>query len=211
MGEYRKLLIEAQDPTCTLTPGANPVIDTQCGRNLGTSTQWDSAAFVPSQYRLAEYGFESDLTVGGEDPTTAVPSETPAANRALDLRILVVDDSETTRRILRAIVQSRSWTVCGEAENGVSGIKLFQKLQPDLVLIDLAMPDINGVKVAERMSVLNPKIPLILFTVLDLQGLEKAARDAGIFAVVSKAQAWDLITTIESAVAKFYPDSTEEV
>src|SRR3984893_4846224 len=118
----------------------------------------------------------------------------------MSLRILIVDDSETTRRILRAIVRSREWTVCGEAENGQSGIKQFQELKPDLVLIDLAMPDINGIETATRMSTLNPRVPLILFTVLDLQGLANAARDAGICAIVSKAQAWNLIKTIEAAV-----------
>ena len=118
----------------------------------------------------------------------------------MDLRILIVDDSETTRRILRAIVRSRAWTVCGEAESGRSGIKQFQELRPDLVFIDLAMPDINGIEVAKRMSTLSPRVPLILFTILDLEGLEKAAREVGISAIVSKAQAWDLIKSIESVV-----------
>ncbi len=118
----------------------------------------------------------------------------------MDLRILIVDDSETTRRILRAIVRSREWTVCGEAETGRSGIKKFQELKPDLVVIDLAMPDINGIEAARRMSVLNPRVPLVLFTVLELEGLETAARQAGICAIVSKAQAWDLIKSIETAV-----------
>jgi CheY-like chemotaxis protein len=67
----------------------------------------------------------------------------------------------------------------------------------------LAMPDINGIEAAKRMSTLNPRVPLILFTVLDLEGLEKAATDAGICAVVSKAQAWNLIETIETAVASY--------
>ena len=117
-----------------------------------------------------------------------------------DLRILIVDDSDTTRRILRAIIRSREWTICGEAETGRSGIRQFQRLKPDLVLIDLAMPDINGIEAAKRMSVLNPKTPLILFTILDLEGIERVAHEAGICAVVSKAQAWDLVKSIETAV-----------
>jgi two-component system chemotaxis response regulator CheY len=119
------------------------------------------------------------------------------------LRILIIDDSETTRRILRAIVLSRDWKVCGEAETGRIGIAKFQELNPDLVLIDLAMPDINGIEAAKRMSTLNPRVPLILFTVLDLDGLEKAATEAGICAIVSKAQAWNLIKTIETAVSTY--------
>jgi len=101
---------------------------------------------------------------------------------------------------LRAIIRSREWTICGEAECGRAGIRQFQKLKPDLVLIDLAMPDINGIEAARRMSVLNPKVPLILFTILDLEGLDRVAHEAGICSIVSKAQAWDLIKSIEDAV-----------
>jgi chemotaxis response regulator CheB len=115
----------------------------------------------------------------------------------MDLRILIVDDSETTRRILRTILNSRKWIVCGEAENGRSGIRKFQKLKPDLVLI-------NGIEAAKRMSMLNPRVPLILFTVLDLQGLERPAREAGISAIVSKAQAWNLINSIETVTSHFH-------
>jgi CheY-like chemotaxis protein len=69
------------------------------------------------------------------------------------------------------------------------------------VLIDLALPDINGIQAAKRMSMINPK-PLILFTVLDLDGLEEPAREAGICAIVSKAQAWNLIGSIERAATR---------
>jgi CheY-like chemotaxis protein len=121
----------------------------------------------------------------------------------MDLRILIVDDSDTTRRILRTIVSSRNWTVCGEADSGRSGIRKFQDLKPDLVLIDLALPDVNGIQAAKRMSMINPDVPLVLFTVLDLDGLEEPAREAGICAIVSKAQAWNLIASIERAATRF--------
>jgi DNA-binding NarL/FixJ family response regulator len=119
------------------------------------------------------------------------------------MRILIVDDCETTRRILRVIARSRDWTVCGEADSGRSGIREFQRVKPDVVLIDLAMPDINGIEAAKRMSVLNPGVPLILFTVLNADGLQEAAQDAGISSIVSKAQAWDLIGAVENTAQKF--------
>lgn len=118
------------------------------------------------------------------------------------LRILIVDDSDATRRILSTIVRSRQWTVCGEAESGWSGIKKFQELRPDLVLLDLAMPDINGIEVARMMSGLDKTVPIILFTVLNLDGLEKTARNAGVYAIVSKAECWNLLTAIEGAVGQ---------
>jgi DNA-binding NarL/FixJ family response regulator len=126
------------------------------------------------------------------------------------MRILIVDDCETTRRILRVIARSRDWTVCGEAETGRSGIREFQRVKPDVVLIDLAMPDINGIETAKRMSVLNPGVPLILFTVLNAEGLEDAAHDAGISSIVSKAQAWDLIGTVETTAQRFREAATRQ-
>ncbi len=116
-----------------------------------------------------------------------------------ELRVLIVDDSETMRRLLRAIIGSRQWTVCGEAETGVGGVEKFAELKPDLVLIDLALPDINGMEVARRISAMGNTVPLILFTVLDVDGLKAAAGQAGISQVVSKAQVWDLIRSIELA------------
>jgi two-component system, chemotaxis family, chemotaxis protein CheY len=118
------------------------------------------------------------------------------------LQILIVDDSDVTRRILSTIVRSRHWTVCGEAEDGWSAVRQFQELKPDLVLLDLAMPDINGIEVARMMSGLDPTVPIILFTVVDVEGLDDAARRAGICAVVSKAQCWNLLQSIETAVAQ---------
>jgi|ERR1700730_918811 len=121
----------------------------------------------------------------------------------MDLRILIVDDSETMRRIIATIVGSRpGWTVCGEAEDGLSGIQKFQELRPDLVLLDFGMPDINGIETAAWMSTANPTVPLILFTVMDSEGLELAASKAGICAVVRKAEAWNLIASIEAASAQ---------
>jgi two-component system chemotaxis response regulator CheY len=121
----------------------------------------------------------------------------------LELRVLIVDDSENTRRLLRAIMGSRQWNVCGEAENGLDGVERYKDLKPDLVVIDLALPDINGIEVAKRMSSLNQSVPLVLFTVLEVEGLEAAAGRAGICQVVSKAQVWNLISSIEKAVTAY--------
>src|SRR3977135_415130 len=75
-----------------------------------------------------------------------------AQNMSSLLRILIVDDSGVTRRILSTIVRSRNWTVCGEANDGWSAVKKFQELKPDVVLLDLAMPDSNGIDVARTLT-----------------------------------------------------------
>jgi two-component system, chemotaxis family, chemotaxis protein CheY len=115
----------------------------------------------------------------------------------VSLRILLVDDSETTRRILRVLLGSRQWDICGEAEDGCSGIELFEQLKPDLVVLDLAMPDMNGIEAAEVMSVIDSRVPIILFTILGFEGLETSATEAGIRAIVPKDNAWSLIPHIE--------------
>jgi two-component system chemotaxis response regulator CheB len=121
----------------------------------------------------------------------------------MDLRILIVDDSVSMRRIIATIVSSHSgWTICGEAEGGLSGIEKFQELSPDLVLLDFGMPDINGIEAASRMSTANPTVPLILFTIWDLEGLERTTAKAGICAVVQKSEAWKLIAQIETVFAQ---------
>jgi two-component system chemotaxis response regulator CheY len=126
----------------------------------------------------------------------------------MELRILVVDDSKTTRRVLAAMVGSR-WTVCGEAENGWSGLRKFRELKPDLVLLDLAMPDIDGIEAARQMHAINPSVPLILFTLLDPWGLESAARKAGIIRVVSKSEGWKLMQTIEEVASQLEASNQE--
>ncbi len=116
-------------------------------------------------------------------------------------RILVVEDSEITRRMIRAVLETRdAWTICGEAENGLAGVKQFQALRPDVVILDLTMPDIDGLEVAHRMSNLDSHVPLILFTLCDMEEILPAARRAGIYATVSKHQVLDLVRTIESAM-----------
>jgi two-component system chemotaxis response regulator CheY len=118
----------------------------------------------------------------------------------LPLRVLIVDDSETTRRILRDIIHSHYWFVCGEAESGWSGVRKFEELKPDVVILDLSMPDISGIEAAKWMTESDPTVPLILFTVLETEGIESAARQAGIRAIVPKSQVWKLLTSIETAV-----------
>jgi DNA-binding NarL/FixJ family response regulator len=117
------------------------------------------------------------------------------------IRILVVDDSDVSRRIVRAMVrESPKLSVCGEAENGAIGVRKFESLKPDVVVLDLSLPDITGIEAAQLMASADPSVPLILFTILEIEGIENAAKEAGIRAIVPKTEAWDLISTIETEV-----------
>jgi CheY-like chemotaxis protein len=119
----------------------------------------------------------------------------------MNLRILVVDDSKMTGRVISGLVGTR-WTVCGEASDGRSGVKQFRTLKPDLVLVDLAMPDIDGIEVSRQMNAIDPTVPLILFTLMDASALQGAARAAGVSRIVSKAEGWKLLEAIEELAAQ---------
>jgi two-component system, chemotaxis family, chemotaxis protein CheY len=129
-------------------------------------------------------------------PVRSANYQTAGRGAAVNPRILVVDDSKTTRRVLSAMVSSR-WTVCGEADCGTSAVKKFRELKPDIVVLDLAMPDIDGIEVGRQIHAIDPAAPIVLFTLLDPWGLEGPARNAGIQFVIPKTDAWRLIEAIE--------------
>jgi CheY-like chemotaxis protein len=70
-----------------------------------------------------------------------------------------------------------------------------------VVILDLAVPDMDGIQAAKLMAKANPNTPIILFTLLGIEGLEPLAKEAGISAIVPKAEAWNLLGSIESLVS----------
>ena len=102
-------------------------------------------------------------------------------------RILIVDDNPQVRNALRICLQmNQAHEVCGEAENGHDGIELAKRLKPDIVLLDYAMPSMNGVEAARLISASMPQCGLILFTMFASDELRTLAQAAGVRAVVSK-------------------------
>jgi DNA-binding NarL/FixJ family response regulator len=114
-----------------------------------------------------------------------------------ELRILIVDDSETARRVAGTILRTRNWTICGEAENGRTGVEKFQKLKPDVLLLDLSMPDMVSIEAAQQMTTANPSVPLILFTIVMTKEIGIAGREAGIRTIVPKSDTRSLVADIE--------------
>jgi CheY-like chemotaxis protein len=101
--------------------------------------------------------------------------------------ILIVDDNAVIRRSLRTIFESEGWEICGEATNGQDAIAKAQELKPDLIVLDLSMPVMNGMEAAPQLRRLLPHVPILVFTVYASAIPEEEAAAAGITAVVSKA------------------------
>jgi DNA-binding NarL/FixJ family response regulator len=102
-------------------------------------------------------------------------------------RILIVDDSLAIRKILREMLAREArWKVCGEASNGREGLEKAQQLKPDLIVLDLSMPVMNGLDAARELTRVLPGVPLVMFTNFETAHLKQEALSRGIKAVVSK-------------------------
>jgi DNA-binding NarL/FixJ family response regulator len=104
-------------------------------------------------------------------------------------KILVVDDNAAIRRVLCELFQSQAgFDVCGEAENGKEAIDKVQELNPDLIVLDLSMPVMNGLDAARVLKHMMPSVPLIMFSEYSDAFCEQEARSAGISALISKSE-----------------------
>ena len=122
-------------------------------------------------------------------------------------RFLIVDDSDLVRRSLRTVLQANpEWVVCGEAPDGLTAVELFKDLQPNIVILDFQMPGINGIETARRMSMIEPAIPIVLFTQHASADLERHAREVGIRSVVSKTNAFPMVGMIEALLGNGNPE-----
>ena len=118
--------------------------------------------------------------------------------------VLVVDDNEFIRRSLCKVFTSEAdFDVCGEAENGREAIEKALELRPDLIVMDLSMPVMNGIEAARALKGLLPTVPLIIFSAYSDVFSENEARSAGVAALVSKSDHVSVL--IDKARVLFYP------
>ena len=98
-------------------------------------------------------------------------------------RILIVDDAQFTRNILKKIISKTGYCeVVGEAKNGNEAISLYKKLKPDLVTMDLVMPQQGGIETTEKLLKIDPKATIIVVSALGqealvLEAAKKGAKD----------------------------------
>jgi AmiR/NasT family two-component response regulator len=126
----------------------------------------------------------------------------PTAERPVP-RIIIADDESLIRLDLREMLTHLGYDVVGEADDGRTALDLARKLRPDLVIMDIKMPDVDGITAAEGLTV-ERIAPVLLLTAYSDQPLVERAKEAGVVGYVVKPfRETELMPIIELSLARF--------
>jgi DNA-binding NarL/FixJ family response regulator len=110
-------------------------------------------------------------------------------------RILLVDDHSSFRHMLRTFLElNPNWEVCGEAADGCEAVKKTTELHPDIVLMDLDMPRLNGLEATRRIHKLSPSVRILILTLHENSVLPQIAQDSGAQGYVLKSESFDVLS-----------------
>src|SRR5580704_2731143 len=108
----------------------------------------------------------------------------------MPVRILVADDHHVVRTGLRALLESKSgWQVCAEAANGREAVEKARELKPDVAVLDIGMPLLNGVEATRQIRKLSPKTEILILTMHDSDLLVQEVLEAGALGYILKDDA----------------------
>ena len=113
-------------------------------------------------------------------------------------RILIADDHKSVLRALRALLGANpAWEICGDAVDGKEAVARAAELRPDVIILDLVMPRLDGLSAAKQICKLMPDVPIVLHTLYTSTELDFAANKHGIRRVVDKTKPGALISAVE--------------
>jgi len=118
----------------------------------------------------------------------------------VSLRILVADDYALVRRGVCSILKSQAgWTICGEASDGHQAAQMAKDLKPDVVILDIGMPGLNGLDATRQILAENEEQRILILTINDSEGLIRAGLSAGARGFVLKSDAAkDLVIAVQA-------------
>jgi len=117
-------------------------------------------------------------------------------------RILVVDDFEPFRRLTRSMLETPRFRVVGQASDGLEAVQKARELQPDLILLDIGLPKLNGLCAAEQMRKVSPRSIILFLTQDNSQDVVQEALNSGALGYVHKTRTHrDLLPAIDSVLA----------
>ena len=93
--------------------------------------------------------------------------------------ILIVDDAAFMRLTIRKIMEPEGHTIIGEAATGVEAVQQFAELRPDVVILDITMPDMNGIEALKRIKILDPKAKIVICSAMGQKSMVAKAVELG--------------------------------
>jgi len=119
------------------------------------------------------------------------------------LRILLADDHDLTRAGLRYLLEKQQeWSVCGEAPNGRMAVQLAEELKPDIAILDMTMPELNGVEATRQILTKAPRTKILIYTMHETERIITDALEAGASGIVLKSDAGENMVLAVESVAK---------
>lgn len=123
------------------------------------------------------------------------------------MRVLIVDDESLIRMDLRDIIESCGHEVVAEGTNGVEALALCKKHKPDIILMDVKMPELDGIEAARQIG-FHHEAPVVLLTSYSQQDLIDKARDSGVYGYLIKpVREEQLVPTLEMALGCYKSDA----
>lgn len=121
--------------------------------------------------------------------------------------IFIADGNAMMRKLMKGLIESHEgWEVCGEAVDGPEAVKKVFELKPDLVILDLAMPELNGLLAAREIAKTCPAMPIVLHTFHDFPEMVSEAKKYGVSEVVGKGEGGDRLLDVVEALLELRPD-----
>lgn len=125
--------------------------------------------------------------------------------RPLPVRIFLADDHDVVRQGLRTLLEGEGWEICGEATNGRAAVEMAAALKPDIAILDLAMPELNGLEATRRLRALSPVTEILVFTMHESEELAAEAVAAGARGYLVKSEAPRHVVAAVEALALHEP------
>ena len=120
-----------------------------------------------------------------------------------EVRVIVIDDNDTTRAMLRSILRSEGVQVVAEARDGATGVEMVRKFRPEIVCLDVLMPDIGGLEVLARIRAEFPDVRVVMVTgATDRETVEGAIGGGALAYLVKPFNVAKVLAALEMAMAR---------
>ena len=167
------------------------------------------ATTVPELFHCRSPPFRRNLQLKRRQGVMSSQVHAPATRT---IEILVVDDHEVVRDGLRRLIERQSdWTICGLASTGQEAVRMARELRPNVVILDMSLPDLDGLEVARQIKGACPECEIVIFTGFDADELIPQLFEAGVKSVILKSETSPQLLEAIRHVSRHKPFFTNKV